>query len=109
MRRPGVRIPLPPVFARVVEESEDCRAEALAKADILTLWMQPRRATTRQANKRMGKFFYIYILQSERDEDQFYTGLTDDLRKTNQKPSRWPSSSHSKMAPMAIESLHRIF
>ncbi|PYJ75365.1 MAG: excinuclease ABC subunit C [Verrucomicrobia bacterium] len=29
----------------------------------------------------MGKFFYIYILQSERDEDRFYTGLTDDLRK----------------------------
>ena len=29
----------------------------------------------------MGKFFYIYILQSERDEDQFYTVLTDDLRK----------------------------
>jgi hypothetical protein len=26
----GSVIPLPPVFARVVEESEDCRAEALA-------------------------------------------------------------------------------
>ncbi len=32
MRRPGVRIPLPPVFARVGEESEDCRAVALAEA-----------------------------------------------------------------------------
>jgi predicted GIY-YIG superfamily endonuclease len=29
----------------------------------------------------MAKFFYIYILHSERDEDRFYTGLTDDLRK----------------------------
>ena len=29
----------------------------------------------------MATFFYIYILQSERDEDRFYTGLTDDLRK----------------------------
>ena len=29
----------------------------------------------------MAKFFYIYVLQSERDEDRFYTGLTDDLRK----------------------------
>jgi predicted GIY-YIG superfamily endonuclease len=28
----------------------------------------------------MATFFYIYILQSERDEDRFYT-LTDDLRK----------------------------
>ncbi len=29
----------------------------------------------------MGKFFYIYILQSESDENRFYTGLTDDLPK----------------------------
>jgi predicted GIY-YIG superfamily endonuclease len=29
----------------------------------------------------MPKFFYIYILQSERNEDRFYTGLTDDLRQ----------------------------
>jgi predicted GIY-YIG superfamily endonuclease len=29
----------------------------------------------------MATFFYIYILQSERGEDRFYTGLTDDLRK----------------------------
>jgi len=29
----------------------------------------------------MGKFFYICILQSESDENRFYTGLTDDLPK----------------------------
>jgi putative endonuclease len=29
----------------------------------------------------MPNFFYIYILQSERNEDRFYTGLTDDLRQ----------------------------
>jgi putative endonuclease len=84
MRRPGVRIPLPPVFARVVEESEDCRAEALAKADLFDLvdvTAASYDSASQQAHKRMGKFFYIYILQSERDEDQFYTGLTDDLRK----------------------------
>jgi predicted GIY-YIG superfamily endonuclease len=28
----------------------------------------------------MTTFFYIYILQSERDAGRFYTGLTDDLR-----------------------------
>ena len=33
----GSVIPLPPVFARVVEESEDCRAVALAKADLFHL------------------------------------------------------------------------
>jgi putative endonuclease len=25
--------------------------------------------------------FYVYILQSQSDETQFYTGLTDDLRR----------------------------
>jgi predicted GIY-YIG superfamily endonuclease len=29
----------------------------------------------------MTKFFCGYILQNERDERRFYTGLTDDLRK----------------------------
>jgi putative endonuclease len=29
----------------------------------------------------MPNFFYIYILQSERNEDRFYTGLTGDLRQ----------------------------
>jgi GIY-YIG catalytic domain len=28
----------------------------------------------------MKQFFYVYILQSEVDPQQFYTGLTDDLR-----------------------------
>jgi predicted GIY-YIG superfamily endonuclease len=41
------------------------------------------RASYDSASQRrnMAAFFYIYILQSERDEDRFYTGLTDDLRK----------------------------
>src|SRR6478735_148709 len=44
----GSVIPLPPVFARVVEKSEDCRAEALAKADSLNLATSTQRAKTRQ-------------------------------------------------------------
>ncbi len=61
MRRSGVRIPLPPVFARVVEESEDCRAVALAKADIFYLATSTRRATTRQAS---------YLLRSRRRRER---------------------------------------
>ena len=30
---------------------------------------------------RMGKFTYVYVLQSERDPSHFYTGRTDDLRE----------------------------
>lgn len=38
----------------------------------------------------MAKFVYVYILQSQRDEHRFYTGLTDDLRKglTNHNAGR---------------------
>src|SRR6266576_6328180 len=79
MRRPGVRIPLPPVYARNVAESVDCRVVALAKADIIHLATSTQRATTRQANLNMVKFFYVYILQSELDAERFYTGLTNDL------------------------------
>jgi hypothetical protein len=50
MRRPGVRIPLPPVFARNVVESEDCRAVALAKADPFRIATSMQRATTRRAS-----------------------------------------------------------
>jgi putative endonuclease len=27
----------------------------------------------------MGKFFYVYVLQSQLNAQRFYTGLTDDL------------------------------
>ena len=38
----------------------------------------------------MPKFVYVYILQSERDEHRYDTGLTDDLRKrlTNHNAGR---------------------
>jgi putative endonuclease len=68
---------LPPVFARVVEKSEDCRAEALAKADTFLLCAVDA-ASYDSASQSMH---YVYILQSEIDKRRFYTGLTDDLRK----------------------------
>jgi putative endonuclease len=33
------------------------------------------------SGEEVARFFYVYILQSERDENQFYTDLTDNLRK----------------------------
>jgi hypothetical protein len=73
MRRPGVRIPLPPVYARIAGESVDCRAVAFAKADNFEPAISALRVTTRQA-KVVVKFFYVYILQSELDPRRFYTG-----------------------------------
>jgi len=43
----GCVIPLPPVYARSATESVDCRAVALAKADLLHLTTSTQRATTR--------------------------------------------------------------
>ena len=73
---------MPPVYARVMTESEGCRAVALAKADSFGL-VDANAASYDSASQRRSvtKFFYIYVLQSERDKDHFYTGLTDDLRK----------------------------
>jgi putative endonuclease len=68
---------LPPVFARVVEESEGARAGALAKADTFLL-CAVNGASYNSASQFMH---YVYILQSEIDKGRFYTGLTDDLRK----------------------------
>jgi hypothetical protein len=53
----GSVIPLPPVYARSVVESVDCRAVALAEADIFRLATSTRRATTRQANLEHGQVF----------------------------------------------------
>jgi hypothetical protein len=53
----GSVIPLSPVYARSVVESVDCRAVALAEADIFHLATSTRRATTRQANLEHGQVF----------------------------------------------------
>ena len=70
---------MPPVFARVADESEDCRAEAFGVGEhLFTLLCSSREL--RLGEPVMTKFFYVYILQSEADPARFYTGLTDDLR-----------------------------
>jgi putative endonuclease len=64
------------------ESFRGCRAEALAKADLLDL-ADANDASYDSASQQpsMAGFFYIYILQSEQDKDRFYTGLTGDLPK----------------------------
>ena len=92
---------MPPVFARVVEASEDCRAVALAKADIFSACSILARATTRQAS--MKQFFYVYILQSEVNPQRFYTGLTDDLRTRLKKHNSGRIVHTVQMEAVAIE------
>ena len=72
----GSVIPLPPVYARNVMESVDCRAVASSGGGPL-FTLPHQRSELRRGKPMMknGKFFYIYILQSELDVNRFYTGL----------------------------------
>jgi len=65
-----------------VKESEDCRAEVLAKADFFDL-VDANAASYDSASQRpsMANFSTSIFYKSERDDNRFYTGLTDDLRK----------------------------
>src|ERR1700719_342658 len=81
----GVRIPSAPVFARVADESEDCRAAALAKADTFHLATHTQRATTRQAKAFICHFDFkppIFDLASVKFE------ATGDAKGRNKVPRR---------------------
>jgi hypothetical protein len=66
MRRPGVRIPLPPVFARVADESGNCRAEGRRGDRRRTFfdfgYMNAASYDSPSQDLRMAKFLYIYVL-----------------------------------------------
>ena len=64
-----------------IAKSVDCRAVALAKADLRPCGRERGELRLGKPTMRNAKFFYIYILQSELHADRFYTGLTDDLCK----------------------------
>jgi hypothetical protein len=99
----GVRIPLPPVYARSAAESVDCRAVASAKADPIDLVTATQRASTRQAI--MGAFTYVYILQSETCPDRFYVGQTHDLRVRLVQHNAGRIRHTTKWKPWRIKSL----
>jgi hypothetical protein len=78
MRRPGVRIPLPPVpkaFGRVAPKV----AAATEGGHLLSSLNERSELRLGKPRVRMAKFFYVYILQSDVDSERFYSGLTDDL------------------------------
>ena len=90
---------MPPVYARSVVESVDCRAVALAKADVFDLATVTQRATTRQA-----PVHYVYILQRNVDKKRFYTGLTDNLRERLQNHNAGRVWHTAKWKPWRLKS-----
>ncbi|MFZ1218320.1 MAG: GIY-YIG nuclease family protein [Chthoniobacterales bacterium] len=51
----------------------------------------------------MGRFTYVYVLQSEADSDRFYTGCTDDLRDRLARHNRGEVPHTSKWKPWRIK------
>ena len=78
MRRPGVRIPLPPVFARRVADESGTVAPKVAAATegghLLSSLHERSELRLGKPRVRMAKFFFVYILQSHVDPERFYSG-----------------------------------
>jgi len=49
------------------------------------------------------QFFYVYILQSQADGKQFYTGLTEDLRARLAKHNAGDVPHTAKFRPWSIK------
>ena len=57
-----------------------------------------------EANKRRRmKFYYVYILQSERDQERFYTGFTEDLESRLKLHNSGGSQHTSKYGPWHVK------
>src|SRR5437773_6694868 len=86
MRRPGVRIPLPPA-PQVFGLSPRSETKADFQCDLASIPQRLRLGRpaffTDDHGKRlsdlMKDFYYVYILVSESDCETHYTGITHDL------------------------------
>jgi putative endonuclease len=78
MRRPGVRIPLPPApnaFGAVAPKV----AAATEGGHLRSLLHERGELRLGKPRFKHGKVLLRYVLQSNVDPERFYTGLTDDL------------------------------
>ena len=114
MRRPGVRIPLPPAFA-LRDEKRRLSRRSETKADFqCDLASVPQRLRlgrraffTDDHGKRlsdlMKDFYYVYILASETDGETHYTGITHNLTARLSKHNQCACVQTSKNRPWKIE------
>jgi putative endonuclease len=100
---------LPPVFAGVVEKSEECRAVAFAKADVFRFVNVNAASYDSASQFSIGNFFYIYVLQNEIDPKRFYAGLTDDLPHRLQNHNAARVLHSAKWKPWRLKSYIAIF
>src|SRR5213593_1537645 len=80
MRRPGVRIPLPPSLrSRRGRERRLSRRSFSEGGHFLSSRHERGELRLGKPRLEMAKFPYVYVLQNHVDPERFYTGLTDDL------------------------------
>ena len=113
MRRPGVRIPLPPAYA-LRHEKRRLSRRSETKADFqCDLASVPQRLqlgrlaffpswSAFNAQRNEG-FYYVYILVSEADGRLHYSGLTRDLNTRLAEHNRGKCPHTSKHRPWKIE------
>ena len=94
-----------PAFARSSAQSEGCHAGVSEGGRILS------KLASGASRLRLGKpfmikrFFYVYILVSEADSGQHYTGITQDLSERLKQHNQGTCSHTSKYQPWRIETL----
>ena len=117
MRRPGVRIPLPPAYAlrhekwRLSRRRSPRRPKADFQCDLASVPQRLRLGRpaffTDDHGKRlsdlMKDFYYGYILVSESDGETHYTGITHDLTARLSKHNQGACVQTSKNRPWKIE------
>lgn len=115
MRRPGVRIPLPPAFAWSAAKSEGCHAGAFGEGgrscqqpferSKTTAWQASllRSRSRGRLSRLMNGFYYVYILVSETNPELHYTGRTRNLAARLSKHNQDVCVQTSKNRPWKIE------
>ena len=62
-----------------------------------------REATALQAKAPSMKFYHVYILQSEKDPERFYTGFTENLDTRLEAHNSGQSSHTAKYRPWRMK------
>jgi putative endonuclease len=57
----------------------------------------------------MGRFTYVYVLQSEMEPNRFYTGCTDDLRSRLARHNRGEVPHTSRWKPWRLKTYVALF
>src|SRR5256885_15821304 len=103
--RTGVQLPSPPVFARNVVESEDCRAVALGEGG--PSYLQHCPCELRRGKPVHGNF-YLRLHPSKRSQPQpILHRVRSRLARSVETPQRRQGRAYLEVETVAPENVHR--